>query len=97
MPIKLDFATLEEKMRIMTNCSLKLEGVFTDMKDTVYSLVEQGYMEAETATACIDEFDKIMSSDLDDLVELIGEYQRQLKQICEAFQKADALLVDLFS
>lgn len=97
MPIKLDYTTLEEKMSKMGNCSLKLEEVFADMKDTVSSLVEQGYMEAETATACINEFDTIMAPDLGDLVDLIDEYKKQLKQICEAFQNADKALTSLFS
>ncbi len=97
MPIKLDYSNLEQKMSKMSNCSSKLEEVFADMKDTVSSLVEQGYMEAETANACVNEFDTIMSPDLEDLVDLIDEYQKQLKQICEAFQNADKTLTSLFS
>lgn len=97
MPIKLDYTTLEEKMSKMSNCSLKLEEVFADMKDAVSSLVEQGYMEAETASACVNEFDTIMAPDLEDLVDLIDDYQKQLKQICEAFQNADKALTSLFS
>ena len=59
-------------------------------KKYVGELVENGYMESESATAHVEEFNNLLSPDITKLIEVIEEYYNQLKQICSNFSEGDS-------
>ena len=61
-----------------------------NMKNAVQKMVDNGYMDSETAIAYVDEFKELISSDLLTLSTLIESYYTQLGQICESFLEGDA-------
>lgn len=60
-----------------------------NMKAAVQKMVDNGYMDSETAVAYVDEFTNLLSPDLQTLSNLIESYYTQLEQVCNAFLEGD--------
>lgn len=73
----------------------QFENLDDDMTTTVSSLVSNGYMEAESATAYVEEFKNMLGPDIESLSELINQFYTQLSQICQNFAEADANIADM--
>lgn len=92
--LKINYMEVENLIGDMKGYEEEIEGVYADMKTTVESLVNNGYMEAESATAYVAEFKQILGPNIESLSELINSFYTQLSQICENFEEMDKKIAD---
>ncbi len=71
-----------------------LDTCYDDMCGIVQSLVDNGYMESEAATAYVEEFKTLLAPDVAKLSEMVDTYCVQLGQICTAFSEQDRAIAD---
>lgn len=93
--LRVDYMAVEGLVSDMKTYEASIETTYTDMKTTVESLVNNGYMEAEAANAYVNEFTEMLGPDVEKLAELIGKFSTQLTQICENFAEADAAIASM--
>lgn len=65
---------------------------YEDMKAAVQSLVDNGYMQSETAEAYVTEFTTLVAPDVQELCSMVGTYYTQLQQISDSFLQVDATM-----
>ena len=87
--LKVDYVKLGDIIDDMKKCETTIEVVYGDMKTTVEALVNNGYMEAISATAYVTEFNSLLAPEIESLKTLINKYYNQLSEICEKFNDAD--------
>lgn len=90
MALSVDYVQVEALIGQMQSCEEDISAIYTDMQSTVQSLVNNGYMEAEAANAYVDEFNEMLSPDIQALKDLVAEYYAQLSKICANFADADS-------
>ena len=90
--LRVDYAAVEGLIGDMKGYEGNIEDLYSDMTTTVGSLVSNGYMEAESATAYVEEFKNMLGPDIESLSDLINQFYTQLSQICQNFAEADAIL-----
>ena len=73
----------------MQKLKTDIETSFSNMTTTINELVDNGYMDSETAIAYVNEFNSLLSPDIQALVDLVSTYATQLGQICENFIQND--------
>ena len=93
--LRVYYAAVEGLIGDMKGYEGNIEDLYSDMTTTVSSLVSNGYMEAESATAYVEEFINILGPDIESLSELINQFYIQLSQICQNFAEADANIADM--
>ena len=77
--------TIPEMQRLKT----EVETSFADMKTIVRGLVDNGYMDSETAISYVNEFNNLLAPDIQALLDLIQDYYTRLGEICENFIQND--------
>lgn len=87
--LRIDYERLNGLVNDMRICEIDIENIYSDMRLTVSSLIHNGYMEAEAATAYVNEFNSLLAPDIESLKTLISDYYTQLNNICNAFAEAD--------
>lgn len=65
--------------------------IYSDMSATVESLVNNGYMEAETADAYINEFKELVGPDIIKMSEVLSTFYTQLAQVKQLFIDHDRI------
>lgn len=93
--LRVDYVSVENLIGNMKEYETEIEGVYSDMTTAVESLVNNGYMEAESATAYVSEFKQILGPDIEKLSELIGQFYTQLSQVCQNFADADSKIAGM--
>lgn len=93
--LRVDYAAVEGLIGDMKGYEGNIEDLYLDMTTTVGSLVSNGYMEAESATAYVEEFKNMLGPDIESLSDLINQFYTQLSQICQNFAEADANIADM--
>lgn len=88
--LRIDYNAVTALTAQMQTAAGNVQTTYESMKTTVDSLVSNGYMEAEAATAYVDNFTSLMGPALEDLNELITSFYNQLNTICDNFADADA-------
>lgn len=89
MALRVDYEQVEALIGKMQSCESDISSIYSDMQSTVQSLVNNGYMEADSANAYVDEFNEMLSPDMQALKDLVAEYYAQLSKICQNFRDAD--------
>lgn len=89
MALRVDYEQVESLIGQMQSCESEISEIYTDMQTTVQSLVNNGYMEADAANSYVEEFNQMLSPDMQALKDLVAEYYAQLSKICENFRDAD--------
>jgi WXG100 family type VII secretion target len=87
--LRVDYRVVESLINDMKSHEASVQSVYADMTNTVEALVNNGYMEAASANAYVEEFKAMMAPDMESLAQLIGEYYTQLNKICINFEEAD--------
>lgn len=93
--LRVDYVAVENLIGNMKEYETEIEGVYSDMTTAVESLVNNGYMEAESATAYVSEFKQILGPDIEKLSELINQFYTQLSQVCQNFADADSKIAGM--
>lgn len=93
--LKVDYVAVEGLIVDMKGYEKQITSVFDNMKTTVNALVKNGYMEAESATAYVNEFTSMLGPDIQKLSTLIKEFYTQLSQICQNFADADSKIAGM--
>ena len=79
----------------MKDYESEVERIYEEMDNTVKSLVNNGYMEAESANAYVAEFEDLLGPDIKKLSQLIQSFYKQLNDICNNFEEADAKIAEM--
>jgi uncharacterized protein YukE len=79
----------------MKDYESEVEEIYDEMDNTVKSLVNNGYMDAESANAYVSEFEELLGPDIKKLSQLIQSFYKQLDDICNNFEEADAKIADM--
>lgn len=87
--LKVDYEMLGSIVNDMKVCENNIDAIYTDMKTTVESLINNGYMEAMSATAYVTEFNSLLSPEMESLKTLVQKYYTQLNKICDEFADID--------
>ncbi|MCM1082592.1 MAG: WXG100 family type VII secretion target [Clostridium sp.] len=93
--LRVDYVAVQEIIQNIMTYESDVESKYGDMTTAVESLVNNGYMEAEAATAYVDEFKQMLGPDVEDLAEMLGTFHTQLTQICQNFADADAKIAGM--
>ena len=88
--LRIDYNAVTALTAQMQTAAGNVQTTYESMKTTVDSLISNGYMEAEAATAYVDNFTSLMGPALEDLNELITSFYNQLNTICDNFADVDA-------
>ncbi|MBQ8167625.1 MAG: hypothetical protein IJZ96_11435 [Lachnospiraceae bacterium] len=78
-----------ETIPAMQLVKTEIDTAHTNMKAAVQSLVNDGYMDSETATAYVEEFETLLSPDIQALSTLVESYYTQLGNVCTNFVNGD--------
>lgn len=84
-----------ETIPAMQNIKTEIDTAHTNMKTAVQNLVNNGYMDSETATAYVEEFERLLSPDIQALSTLVESYYTQLGNVCTNFVNEDMELSKL--
>jgi len=82
---------------IASNISTNRENISTEYETittTVNSLVDNGYMSAETATAYVNQFTTMLGPAIEELLELLQVYSNNLVATADNFQRIDHTIAD---
>lgn len=93
--LRVDYEAVQELIEDMKGYEADIESTYSDMTTTVKSLVDKGYMEADSANAYVDEFTEMLGPDIESLSELINKFYTQLSQVCQNFADADAKIAGM--
>lgn len=93
--LRVDYVQVESLITDMKSCEANVENVYEEMTNTVSSLVNNGYMEADAATAYVEEFKQMLGPDIENLSDLITRFHSQLSQVCQNFAEADLQLAKM--
>lgn len=93
--LRVDYEAVQELIEDMKEYEAGIESTYSDMTTTVKSLVDKGYMEADSANAYVDEFTEMLGPDIEKLSELINKFYTQLSQVCQNFADADAKIAGM--
>lgn len=88
--LRIDYNAVSSLTAQMQTAAENVQTTYESMKTTVNSLVSNGYMEAESATAYVDNFTSLMGPALEELNVLLTSFYNQLNTICDNFAEADA-------
>ena len=89
MALKIDYDELTGAVKKMQTAANNVQTTYGNMKTTVNSLVTNGYMEADSANAYVENFTSLLGPSMEELNELITSFHTQLTTICENFAEAD--------
>ena len=93
--LRVDYVSVQDIVNNIMTYESEVESKYQDMTTAVGSLVNNGYMEAEAATAYVNEFKQMLGPDVEELAELLGTFHTQLTQICQNFADADAKIAGM--
>ncbi len=93
--LRVDYEAVQELIEDMKGYEADIESTYSDMTTTVKSLVDKGYMEADSANAYVEEFTEMLGPDIESLSELINKFYTQLSQVCQNFADADAKIAGM--
>ena len=93
--LRVDYVQVESLITDMKSCEANVENIYEEMTNTVSSLVNNGYMEADAATAYVEEFKQMLGPDIENLSDLITRFHSQLSQVCQNFAEADSKLAKM--
>ena len=93
--LRVDYVEVERLIGDMKGYETEIESTYSEMSTTVESLVNNGYMEADSANAYVNEFKQLLGPDIQKLSELINQFYTQLSQICENFSEADSKIAGM--
>ena len=93
--LRVDYVAVNEIINDIKEYETEVEEIYDLMDTTVGSLVSEGYMEAESATAYVDEFEKMLGPDIQKLKALIASFHKQLTDICTNFAERDSNIADM--
>lgn len=93
--LRVDYVSVQDIIENIATYESEVESTYGDMTTAVESLVNDGYMEAEAATAYVNEFKQMLGPDVEDLAELLVNFHTQLTQICQNFADADAKIASM--
>lgn len=86
--LKVDYQGLEDDTVVqLKNCETRLQTTYEEMNSTVSSLTQ--YMEADTATAYINEFTQLVGPSIESMETIVKEYYTQLQDIAARFAEVD--------
>lgn len=83
---------------IASDISTNRENISTEYETittTVNSLVDNGYMSAETATAYVNQFTTMLGPAIEELLGLLQAYSNNLITTADNFQRIDREIADL--
>lgn len=95
--LKVDYVSVKEIANDIKGYSDEIQVIYDDMDTIVKSLVSEGYMEAESATAYVEEFENLLGPDIKSLKLLVDSFYKQLTQICSNFETKDADIAKMLS
>lgn len=93
--LRVDYVSVQDIIENISKYESEVESTYGDMTTAVESLVNDGYMEAEAATAYVNEFKQMLGPDVEDLTELLVNFHTQLTQICQNFADVDAKIASM--
>ena len=93
--LRVDYEAVQELIEDVKGYEADRESTYSDMTTTVKSLVDKGYMEADSANAYVEEFTEMLGPDIESLSELINKFYTQLSQVCQNFADADAKIAGM--
>lgn len=86
--LRIDYQGLEDDtISRLKKCESRLGITYDQMNTTVSSLTQ--YMEADTATAYINEFTQLVGPSIESMETIVREYYIQLQQILDRFDEVD--------
>ena len=89
MALRINYNELASLSGQMEQAAGNIMAIYENMLNTVNSLVENGYMEAEAATTYINTFTSLLGPSMTDLNTLVVAFYTQLNTICENFAEVD--------
>ena len=93
--LRVDYVAIDQIVNDMKKYEEEIGSRYTDMTAIVESLVNDGYMEAESADAYITEFKEMLGPDLKKLLDIVHKFYTQLSQICQNFADHDSKIADM--
>jgi WXG100 family type VII secretion target len=93
--LRVEYDSVRSIIGNMKDYESEVEEIYDEMDNTVKSLVNNGYMEAESANAYVSEFEELLGPDIKKLSQLIQSFYKQLDDICNNFEEADAKIADM--
>ena len=97
MALKISYVELSRLSGNMKKDAEKIMAVYDTMLTTVNSLVENGYMEAESANAYVGNFTSLIGPAITELNSLVVAFYTQLDTICENFAEIDRQVSEAIS
>ena len=89
MALKISYNELSALTGQMEKAAENVMTVYETMLTTVNALVENGYMEAESANTYVDNFTSLVGPSITELNSLVVSFYTQLNTICENFCEVD--------
>ena len=93
--LRVDYVSVRDIVSDIQTYESEIEEIYDLMDTTVNALVSEGYMEAESATAYVEEFENMLGPDIQSLKTLVASFHKQLTDICNNFEDADARIADM--
>ncbi|MBE5953203.1 MAG: hypothetical protein E7257_03505 [Lachnospiraceae bacterium] len=90
MALKISYTELTALTGQMEKAAENIMTVYDSMLTAVNSLVENGYMEAESANSYVDNFTSLIGPSITELNSLVVSFYTQLNTICDNFADVDA-------
>ena len=93
--LRVDYVSVRSIIGDIKGYEEEIESIYDVMDTTVGSLVSDGYMEAESATAYVEEFENMLGPDIQSLKTLVASFYKQLSDICDNFEDADSRIAEM--
>ncbi len=90
MALKISYSELTALTGQMEKEAGNIMEVYESMLTTVNSLVDNGYMEAESANSYVENFTSLIGPSITELNSLVVSFYTQLNTICDNFAEVDA-------
>ena len=90
MALKISYNELSVLTGRMEKEANNIMEVYDSMLTAVNSLVDNGYMEAESANTYVDNFTSLIGPSITELNSLLVSFYTQLNTICDNFAEVDA-------
>lgn len=89
MKIELSYSQINDLADQINTNKGSIESEYETITATVHSLVDAGYMSAESATAYVNQFTTILGPEIEELIVLLETYRNNLIASAEGFQNLD--------
>ena len=93
--LRVEYDSVRSIIGNMKDYENEIVEIYDEMNNTVKSLQGNGYMEAESAKAYEAEFEELLGPDIQKLSQLVQNFYKQLTDICNNFEEADAKIADM--